>query len=415
MKKLSYFLMGLIGAAGLTLSACHETQDDAPVYKSPTTFHLNTPPMALNSYELSPEGVIELTCSQPDYGFGAVVNYSVEIALDEQFADAREIVPELPTSAAISLKSEDISIAICEILGVTGDTYNPDKNEVCVYMRAIAKLPQVADSRIVSNTVSLPHVHYYLAIKEPGYIFVVGDFAGWKEPNGDNAEYYKDYRLYEADNAIGSKVYSGIFDVPAGKAMFRFYTALTGWDADSYGSQADDNPLDYELTDGMFEGKVVKGKGSFNFPAWTGGKMTITVNMAVEGNYTITIQAGAVDTTPKDVIYLCGNFTNWTEPSEDNAEKYETAKLVDENRDGIFVGTFALPDSGDGKSYFRFYQKLTGWGAAKWASPTGDNYDLPLGTPTTAAEGEGCFVLAVGTYTITVDSNNNTVSATAAN
>ena len=195
--------------------------------------------------------------------------------------------------------------------------------------------------------------------------------------------------------------------------MFRFYTDLTGWDKDSYGSQADDNPLDFELTDGVYEGKVVAGKGSFNFPAWEGGQMTITVNMAVEGNYSVTVQAGNVDTTPKSVIYICGNISSWKEPSADNAEAYEPYRLTDQKGDGVYTATFEnLVDSGDGLSYFRFYKELSGWGAAQWASPTGENFALPLGEATQSAVGEGCFTLPAGkTYTITVDSNNNTVTA----
>ncbi len=412
MKKLSYFLMGLAGC-GMMLSSCQETQDDAPVYKDPTTFVLNTPPMASNFYELTPTGVVELTCSQPDYGFGAAATYAVEMALDEEFTDTRTLTPEFPTSARLQLSAEEIAANICEILGVTGDTYDAADNVVSLYFRAVASLPQVESSRIVSNSVKLDKVQYYLAVKEPGYIYVVGDFAGWKEPNADAFEYYKDFRLYEPANAIGSKVYSAVFDVPAGKAMFRFYTALTGWDADSYGAQADDNPIDYELTDGVFEGTLVKGKGSFNFPAWEGGEMTITVNMASD-NMSVTIQAGAVDTTPKEVIYICGNITGWSEPSEDNAAKYEDAKLTDQKGDGIYTATLDLPDSGDGKSYFRFYKQLTGWGAAQWASPTGDNFDLPVGEATATAVGEGCFVLPAGVYAFTVDANNNTVMAVAA-
>ena len=72
--------------------------------------------------------------------------------------------------------------------------------------------------------------------------------------------------------------------------MFRFYTALTGWDADSYGSQADDNPIDCALDGGVYNGPIVKGKGSFNFPNWEGGKMKITVDLAKENNYKVTMQ-----------------------------------------------------------------------------------------------------------------------------
>jgi hypothetical protein len=61
--------------------------------------------------------------------------------------------------------------------------------------------------------------------------------------------------------------------------MFRFYTALTGWDTDSWGSQADDNPIEFEFTNGEFNYTLVKGKGSFSFPSWGGGKMAFNVDM----------------------------------------------------------------------------------------------------------------------------------------
>ena len=72
--------------------------------------------------------------------------------------------------------------------------------------------------------------------------------------------------------------------------MFRFYTALTGWDEDSWGSQVDDNPIDQTITDGSWTGTLVKGKGAFNFPGFAGGQMTVIVDMVnnkvtvIEGN-----------------------------------------------------------------------------------------------------------------------------------
>lgn len=401
-----------VAATGLMLTSCQETQDDAPVYQKPAGFVLDTPVEAESVYELTPTGSIELTCARPDYGFVAVTNYAVEMALDKDFTESRTLEPAYPTSPRISLSSQAIAENICEMLGVTGDTYNETDNIVTLYLRATASIQQVAGSEITSNTIVLPQVQYYLAIKEPAYIYVVGAISGWKEPSEAERDHYKNYRLYEPKTAIGTKVYSGVFDVPAGQAMFRFYTALTGWSADSYGSQESDSPVDCVMTDGVYEGQLVKGQGSYNFPAWEGGEMTITVNMASD-NMTVTVQAGAVDTTPKEVIYMCGNITNWAEPSEDNASKYENATLTDEKADGIYTATLTLPDSGDGKSYFRFYKALTGWGAAQWASPTGENYDLPLDEATSSAVGEGCYVLPAGTYLFTVNSNDNTVMASA--
>ena len=58
------------------------------------------------------------------------------------------------------------------------------------------------------------------------------------------------------------------------------HTSLTNWDTDSYGSQADDNPVDCSLdANNSYAGPMVKGKGSFSFPDWPGGLMSIRVDM----------------------------------------------------------------------------------------------------------------------------------------
>lgn len=419
MKKINYMILGVLGL-GMAMASCQETKDDNPVFQKPTKFELNTPAFANEYYELTEDGMLEITCSQPDYGFGAITQYAVELSLDENFTQSQTITPLYPTQARIQLHDSDLAVAICALEGVTSpDDYNADDAVRTAYLRAIASIKGVEGSEITSNAIKLARVKYYPAVKSPGYIYVAGAFTGWKEPSSDNAGHYAGYRLYEAETAIGSKIYSGTFEVNAGDAMFRFYTALTGWDADSYGAQEEDNPVDCEFTDGEFVGDLVKGKGSYNFPAWEGGEMTITVNMAIEGKYTVTIYAGAVDTTPAEVIYMCGNNTNWAEPSADNEPKYDSWKLSDKEHNGVYTATFSnIPvNADDGNCYFRFYKTLSGWGAAQWASPTGDNYELILGEAAPTAEGEGCFVLTApgdNSYVFTVDSNTNTLTVTLA-
>ncbi len=419
MKKFSYILLGVLGL-GFAVSSCQETKDDNPVFQTPTKFELNTPAFANEYYELTGDGMLEITCSQPDYGFAAITQYAVEISFDEKFTDKQTVTPLYPTQARLLIPEEELAVAMCVLDGVTSpDNYDENDAVRTCYLRAVASIKGVDGSEITSNTIKIGRVKYYVAVKSAAYIYVVGAFTGWKEPGSDNAEHYMSYRLYEDASAIGSKVFSGTFEVPAGDAMFRFYTALTGWDADSYGSQADDNPVDCEFTDGEYFGSVVKGKGSYNFPEWAGGEMTITVNMSVEGNYNVTIYAGAVDTTPVEVIYMCGNNSGWSEPSEDNLAKYESWKLSDTGRNGIYTATFSnIPVNGDdNKCYFRFYKTLSGWGAAQWASPTGDNYELTLGEAAPTAEGEGCFVLdnpGENAYLFELDSNNNTLTVTLA-
>lgn len=197
--------------------------------------------------------------------------------------------------------------------------------------------------------------------------------------------------------------------------MFRFYTALTGWDDDSYGSQADDNPLDITLTDGIYEGSVMKGKGSFNIPDWEGGKMKITVNL---NNNTIVMEAGGIDTNGKAFIYLVGAPEGWAGPSADNAAHYEDWKLYDLEDNGVYTGTF---DIAAGQAQFRFYSALNGWEDATVSigSQEGDSpIDIALtdGVYTGASvAGKGSWNIpdwAGGKMAISVDTNSNTVTFT---
>jgi hypothetical protein len=90
-----------------------------------------------------------------------------------------------------------------------------------------------------------------------------------------------DWRIYETE--IGSKVYKGQVEMPAGELTFRFYSELTGWGSDdnpagSVGWQAKDESGVYAFTDGVFEGTCMAGKGAWQFPDFAGGTMAITVD-----------------------------------------------------------------------------------------------------------------------------------------
>ncbi len=271
-------------------------------------------------------------------------------------------------------------------------------------------------SEIKSNVVYLDKVKFYFAVAVPGYIYLVGSPEGWVGPTEDNAEHYAPWRLFEASNAIGSKIYSGVFNIPEAP-VFRFYTALTGWDSDSWGSQADDNPIEYEIVDGSFTTGLVKGKGSFSFPAWTGGEMTIIVDMSVENNCTLTIMAGSQSVVTPKYVYMVGNNAGWAEPNQDNAATYDAWRLVDKTDSGIYTATFDIEEGsldGGNTLYCRFYQELNGWGAAQWsASADGSNVATAFGEPKPTVEGEGCFEVAdAGGKKVTVTLNTTTSPAT---
>ena len=85
MKNIATFAFLLAGM--LSFSACDSDRDSNPVLQEPTEFILNTPAYVNTTYDLSNSKSIELTCSQPDFGYTAPVVYSIEVSLTEDFAN----------------------------------------------------------------------------------------------------------------------------------------------------------------------------------------------------------------------------------------------------------------------------------------------------------------------------------------
>lgn len=106
-----------------------------------------------------------------------------------------------------------------------------------------------------------------------GEMFMVGMPNNWPMPVEENREFLESWRLQPT-----TKGFYGSFDIAAGEAMFRFYNGLDGWDVGSIGCQPDDVPIEYSLASGDFEGESVRGKGSWSFPDWPGGKMYMFVS-----------------------------------------------------------------------------------------------------------------------------------------
>lgn len=74
-------------------------------------------------------------------------------------------------------------------------------------------------------------------------------------------------------------VYETNLNINSGQFMFRFYTALGNWDANSIGIAEGDVDVTIEFTDNTwFTGTYVDGKGNWNYPSWKGGEIYITVN-----------------------------------------------------------------------------------------------------------------------------------------
>lgn len=370
MKKISIFLAFLVAIC--TLSSCVDERE--PIYQNPTNFQLNTPALANQLFQLTEKGAMTLTWSQPDYGYSAVAKYTVDVAIDPEFKKF-EALDGTYTVCSAQITDKSVAEAVCKLMGVTKDNLDdyPDLFDPApLYFRVNSTLDNIEESKITSNVVTFSKVQCYKAVQAPGFIYLVGKPEGWAGPTAGAAEHYANWRLFEADDAIGSKIYTGVFNINAGDATFRFYTQLTGWDADSYGTQVDDNPIDIALDgDGVYNGSLVKGKGSFNIPDWTGGSMKITVDMSKEGAFKVKFEAGGVDYTGKAFIYLVDAPEGWAGPDEVNKDHYADWKLYDMNGDGNYSMTFNIPVD---KFTFRFYTKLSGWdGGDSYGSQEADS------------------------------------------
>ena len=82
--KLHIFGLMALAVAGLT--SCEADKD--PVLQEPTEFKVNTPPFVNQLYDLSPDGVMEITCSQPNYGLALAPTYTAEVSIYPDFGES---------------------------------------------------------------------------------------------------------------------------------------------------------------------------------------------------------------------------------------------------------------------------------------------------------------------------------------
>lgn len=419
-KYLSYIPVAL---ALLGLASC--SQDRDPKYHAPVdgSFVLNAPAMQDQEIVLTEGHTLEFSCSQPDYGFAAAAAYSIDMALTEDFSESYSITPINPNSAVISISQSEVSSGFCQLAGIDSEESYMEKYPdgmpfTKIYFRATCQIPGYETSIIHSNVVSYNYLKPYFAVAVPGYIYLVGNVTGWTEPSEGNASTYANWRLFEPDDAIGSKIYTGVFELTEAP-MFRFYTALTGWDADSYGYIVDDNATDFPEWNGStdFTASMIKGKGAYNFPNFPGGEVTITVNMSDPSNMTVLIQSGAVEVFVPKFIYVIGSITDpaWMEPSEGNATAYEPYKLFNsKDAEGVYTGKFPVKA---GDVYFRFAYELLGWDDGQWGLQEPDestSCELVNDFYTSAyVKGKGSWEFSLtedGYLELAVDTDSETIS-----
>ena len=305
-----------MAAVALGFSSCK--QEDEPKYHDPSTFTIATPALQDVEFEtatdMTDNSTFNLFCTQPDYGYSAICNYSAMVSLDPScpVETAINLENTNPHSAAMSIKTYELGAAVCQLLK---SEYGIDSQEkfdqsiyatepVKCYFRAVCQIAGIESSLIVSqNVVSYNTVKINYAEKKPGWIYICGDVQnidtgvvnGFMAPSVSNlASYDENFRLYEPDDMIGQKIYVGQFNLDAKGgdpnnvddcSQFRFFTELLGWvNTASYGSNEADFyvlPITDKVEAGYMGGEVIaQGLGNWGIFSDVNEPFTVVVDIA---------------------------------------------------------------------------------------------------------------------------------------
>ena len=200
----------LLVVMSLTLmTACSDDNDSNPSIQTPTEFKLNTPALVNTPIDLANSSKIMLTCSQPNYGYTASVQYTVQVATDEKMTDAVEL-SETSNSAKVAIDAASLASTLTNIYVQKGKTEADFPMDVKAYFRLKANIVTsngnvVEGTEILSNVVSLNKIHLLFSLPPvnlPSHIYVVGNFCDWK---WDNC--FDMVQVYGTDNTFWRLVY----------------------------------------------------------------------------------------------------------------------------------------------------------------------------------------------------------------
>ena len=200
----------LLVVMSLTLmTACSDDNDSNPSIQTPTEFKLNTPALENTPIDLANSSKIILTCSQPNYGYTASVQYTVQVATDENMTDAVEL-SETSNSAKVEIDAASLASTLTNIYVQKGKTEADFPMDVKAYFRLKANIVTsngnvVEGTEILSNVVSLNKIPLLFSLPPvnlPSHIYVVGNFCDWK---WDNC--FDMVQVYGTDNTFWRLVY----------------------------------------------------------------------------------------------------------------------------------------------------------------------------------------------------------------
>lgn len=187
MKTIIKSTLLLLCGLGL-FTACSSDYDDNPTLVTPTEFVLNEPSAANADIDIAHSTAIELTCSQPNYGFPASTAYTVQVSVNSDMSDYTELSTTYSTTT-MSLDAAELASTLTNQLLAKNSALTEDDFPVTtpVYFRVRANVvtamgDDVDGTEILSNVVSLNKaiVAYSLpAVTTPENLYLVGNFCSW--------------------------------------------------------------------------------------------------------------------------------------------------------------------------------------------------------------------------------------------
>lgn len=388
----------LLLAVAMGFAACED--DTEPVLKQMSDLQIteqNAPATVTLFKDQADAVVFSLKWKAPEFNVPVARSYRIEAAQNEDFSGAVSVA--VTSATQYDVKVSELNTAMREFYSDIKDCTPKD-----IRVRVRCELNDDANFVIASTSQITVNVTPYEG--EYKKLYVIGDATcGWDINNGS----------YFIQDMQQNGVYTG--EVGMRAANFRFYTQLGDWDAKgvSLGISTDANVNEtIELTNNVFEGKFVYGKGSWVMPEEATYMITVDVN-----NETVRFEKIGPwkDTSvvedddeedPSAGLFLIGTVNNW---NMDNAADYALEEAGEGSN--VWSGTFSFPDSGDGTSIFRFYTHLD----PNW----GEQYSVGSAAVTVDAQNEkvtfsdgiaevavmvgskGSFAVPTGTYMVTVD------------
>lgn len=186
-----YILIAIFTCLG-SFWACDSDRDSNPTLHTPDTFVLNTPKYVSGIYDLKNTDIVELTCSQPDYGFTAATIYKVMVSVTGDFTEKEnseenefKVLSTSYTTAKMDLSARELAVALVGLQGIENEEDYP-ADPFPVYIRVTAELASGL-GKCTSNQITLPRVKGYFALEPltaPENMYIIGNVAGdWKWEN----------------------------------------------------------------------------------------------------------------------------------------------------------------------------------------------------------------------------------------